>query len=49
MRRLTDGRRCLRDLFQYMNQHYAQQGRSTSTIQKECGLRWRSLTGSDFQ
>ncbi len=48
MRRLTNGRRCLRDLFQYMNQHYAQQG---SYFNDSDGVRLalEALTGNDFR
>jgi predicted metalloprotease with PDZ domain len=47
MRRLTGGRRCLRDLFQYMNQHYAKQG---SYFDDSEGVRQalEALTGNDF-
>jgi predicted metalloprotease with PDZ domain len=48
MRRLTGGRRCLRDLFQYMNAHYARQGR---TFPDSEGVRQglEQLTGDDFR
>lgn len=48
MRRLTNGRRCLRDLFQYMNRRYAKQG---SYFDDSEGIRLalEVLTGSDFR
>ncbi len=48
MRRITDGRRCLRDLFQYMNRHYAQQG---TYFEDSEGVRMalEALTGDDFR
>ncbi len=48
MRRLTNGRRSLRDLFQYMNQHYAKQG---TYFEDSEGVRLalQALTGSDFR
>jgi predicted metalloprotease with PDZ domain len=48
MRRLTKDRRCLRDLFQYMNGRYAQQG---SYFEDSEGVRraLEALTGSDFR
>jgi predicted metalloprotease with PDZ domain len=48
MRRLTGGRRCLRDLFQYMNQRYAQQGRYFDDSEG-VRLALEALTGNDFQ
>ena len=48
MRRLTNGRRCLRDLFQYMNQHYAQQGRYFDDSEG-VRLALEALTGNDFR
>jgi predicted metalloprotease with PDZ domain len=48
MRRLTNGRRCLRDLFQYMNQHYAQQGKYFDDSEG-VRLALEELTGSDFR
>ncbi len=48
MRRLTNGRRCLRDLFQYMNQHYAQQG-SYFDDSEGVRLALEALTGDDFR
>jgi predicted metalloprotease with PDZ domain len=47
MRRLTKGQRCLRDLFQYMNQRYAKRG---SYFEDSEGVRLalEALTGSDF-
>jgi predicted metalloprotease with PDZ domain len=48
MRRLTDGRRCLRDLFQYMNQRYAQQGRYFDDSEG-VRLALEALTGNDFR
>ena len=48
MRRLTGGRRCLRDLFQYMNQHYAKQGKYFDDSE---GVRQslEVLTGNDYR
>jgi predicted metalloprotease with PDZ domain len=48
MRRLTDGRRCLRDLFQYMNNHYAKRGVYFDDSE---GVRaaLEALTGNDFR
>jgi predicted metalloprotease with PDZ domain len=48
MRRLTNGKRCLRDLFQYMNQRYAKQG---TYFDDSEGVRTalEALTGSDFR
>ncbi len=48
MRRLTNGRRCLRDLLQYMNRHYAQQG---TYFDDSEGVRsaLEVLTGNDFR
>ncbi len=48
MRRLTNGRRCLRDLFQYMNQHYAQQG-TYFDDSEGVRLALEALTGNDFR
>jgi predicted metalloprotease with PDZ domain len=48
MRRLTGGRRCLRDLFQYMNQRYAQHG-SYFDDSEGVRLALEALTGSDFR
>jgi predicted metalloprotease with PDZ domain len=48
MRRLTNGRRCLRDLFQYMNQRYAEQG-SYFDDSEGVRLALEVLTGDDFQ
>jgi predicted metalloprotease with PDZ domain len=48
MRRLTNGRRCLRDLFQYMNHRYAQQG-SYFDDSEGVRLALEALTGNDFQ
>ena len=47
MRRLTHGRRCLRDLFQYMNRQYAQQGRYFDDSEG-VRLALEALTGNDF-
>jgi predicted metalloprotease with PDZ domain len=47
MRRLTNGRRCLRDLFQYMNQRYARQGKYFDDSEG-VRLALEELTGSDF-
>jgi predicted metalloprotease with PDZ domain len=48
MRRLTGGRRCLRDLFQYMNERYAKRG---IYFDDSDGVRLalEVLTGSDFR
>ena len=48
MRRLTQGRRCLRDLFQYMDQHY---GRTGTYFDDSEGVRLalQELTGNDFR
>jgi predicted metalloprotease with PDZ domain len=48
MRRLTHGRRCLRDLFQYMNQQY---GKTGSYFDDSEGVRLalQKLTGDDFR
>ncbi|PSH05109.1 MAG: hypothetical protein CXZ00_02840 [Acidobacteria bacterium] len=48
MRRLTNGRRCLRDLFQYMNRRYAQQGRFFKDSEG-VRLALEDLTGNDFR
>ena len=48
MRRLTNDRRCLRDLFQYMNQRYAQQG-SYFDDSEGVRLALEVLTGNDFR
>jgi len=48
MRRLTGGRRCLRDLFQYMNRRYAQQKRYFDDSEG-VRLALEVLTGSDFR
>jgi predicted metalloprotease with PDZ domain len=48
MRRLTGGRRCLRDLFQYMNQRYAQQ-KIYFDDSEGVRLALEVLTGSDFR
>ena len=48
MRRLTNGRRCLRDLFQYMNQRYAQQGNYFDDSEG-VRLALEALTGNDFR
>ncbi len=48
MRRLTNGQRCLRDLFQYMNRRYAQQG-SYFDDSEGVRLALEVLTGSDFR
>ncbi len=48
MRRLTDGRRCLRDLFQYMNQRYAKQ-ESYFDDSEGVRLALEVLTGNDFK
>lgn len=48
MRRLTNGRRCLRDLLQYMNQRYAQQG-SYFDDSEGVRLALEALTGNDFR
>jgi predicted metalloprotease with PDZ domain len=48
MRRLTGGRRCLRDLFQYMNRRYAQQG-SYFDDSEGVRLALEVLTGDDFR
>lgn len=47
MRRLTNGRRCLRDLFQYMNRRYAGQG-SYFDDSEGVRLALADLTGNDF-
>jgi predicted metalloprotease with PDZ domain len=47
MRRLTNGHRCLRDLFQYMNRRYAQQG-SYFDDSEGVRLALEVLTGNDF-
>jgi len=48
MRQLTGGRRCLRDLFQYMNEHYAKAG---TYFDDSEGVReaLQELTGDDFR
>jgi len=48
MRRLTNGRRCVRDLFQYMNLRYAQQG-SYFDDSEGVRLALEVLTGGDFR
>jgi predicted metalloprotease with PDZ domain len=48
MRRLTGGRRCLRDLFQYMNRRYAQQ-KIYFDDSEGVRLALEVLTGSDFR
>ena len=48
MRRLTNGRRCLRDLLQYMNQHYAHQGIYFDDSEG-VRLALEALTGNDFR
>ena len=48
MRRLTAGRRCLRDLFQYMNQRYAKQA-SYFDDSEGVRLALEVLTGDDFR
>ena len=48
MRRLTHGRRCLRDLFQYMNHHYAKTGRYFDDSEG-VRLALEELTGNDFR
>jgi predicted metalloprotease with PDZ domain len=48
MRRLTNDRRCLRDLFKYMNRRYAQQG-SYFDDSEGVRLALEVLTGSDFR
>jgi predicted metalloprotease with PDZ domain len=48
MRRLTQGHRCLRDLFQYMNQHYAKQGIYFDDSEG-VRLALEALTGNDFR
>lgn len=48
MRRLTNGRRCLRDLFQYMNRRYAQQG-TYFDDSEGVRLALETLTGNDFR
>jgi predicted metalloprotease with PDZ domain len=48
MRRLTNGRRCLRDLFQYMNRRYAQQGNYFDDSEG-VRLALEVLTGNDFR
>jgi predicted metalloprotease with PDZ domain len=48
MRRLTNGRRCLRDLFQYMNRRYAKQG-SYFDDSEGVRLALENLTGNDFR
>jgi predicted metalloprotease with PDZ domain len=48
MRRLTNGRRCLRDLFQYMNQRYAKQG-DYFDDSEGVRLALEVLTGNDFR
>jgi predicted metalloprotease with PDZ domain len=48
MRRLTHGRRCLRDLFQYMNRRYAQQG-TYFDDSEGVRLALEVLTGNDFR
>ena len=47
MRRLTHDRRCLRDLFQYMNRRYAQQG-TYFDDSEGVRLALEALTGDDF-
>lgn len=47
MRRLTNGRRCLRDLFQYMNRRYAQRGIYFDDSEG-VRLALEVLTGNDF-
>jgi predicted metalloprotease with PDZ domain len=48
MRRLTNGRSCLRDLFQYMNEHY---GKTGVYFDDSEGVRraLQELTGNDFR
>lgn len=48
MRRLTNGHRCLRDLFQYMNAHYAKQG-TYFDDSEGVRLALEALTGNDFR
>ena len=48
MRRVTNGHRCLRDLFQYMNQHYALQGKYFDDSEG-VRLALQELTGNDFR
>jgi len=48
MRRLTNGRRCLRDLFQYMNRRYAQQG-TYFDDSEGVRLALEALTENDFR
>jgi predicted metalloprotease with PDZ domain len=48
MRRLTQGSRCLRDLFQYMNKRYAKQGVYFDDSEG-VRLALEALTGSDFR
>jgi predicted metalloprotease with PDZ domain len=48
MRRLTNGRLCLRDLLQYMNTHYAQQG-TYFDDSEGVRLALEALTGDDFR
>jgi predicted metalloprotease with PDZ domain len=48
MRRLTHGQRCLRDLFQYMNQRYAKQG-TYFDDSEGVRLALEVLTGNDFR
>lgn len=48
MRRITNGRRCLRDLFQYMNQRYAKQGIYFDDSEG-VRLALEVLTGDDFR
>jgi predicted metalloprotease with PDZ domain len=48
MRRLTNDRRCLRDLFQYMDRRYAQQG-SYFDDSEGVRLALEVLTGNDFR
>ncbi len=48
MRRFTQGRRCLRDLMQYMNRRYAQQGIYFDDSEG-VRLALEALTGNDFR
>ncbi|MGA3126657.1 MAG: hypothetical protein ABSD13_08055 [Candidatus Korobacteraceae bacterium] len=48
MRRLTNGRRCLRDLLQYMNRRYAKQG-AYFDDSEGVRLALEALTGNDFR
>jgi predicted metalloprotease with PDZ domain len=48
MRRVTNGRRCLRDLFQYMNRRYGKQG-SYFDDSEGVRLALEVLTGDDFR